>query len=227
MIKVVYVIFSDIHGNVKALRQLLEREGSDIENCYIFCGDICGYYYKVDECVKVLKNISGLIAVRGNHDQYYIESYLDEKKTSYLANKYGASYKRKTDYVYSFIQDLPLKNTIYCEQKKIHIQHGSPIDPLEGRIYPDTVLPDVEDEAIYITGHTHYSMYRKSKDGIWINPGSLGQPRDGKGFSYCKLDMENMNVTFHTLEIDISDLIQEIRNNDTDNKYLEEVLYRT
>ena len=40
-----------------------------------------------------------------------------------------------------------------------------------------------------------------------INPGSLGQPRDGHGFSYCILDTETGGIDFKSVDIDIDKLL--------------------
>lgn len=220
-----YVIFSDIHGNADALKKILdvEAEGNKI---FIFCGDVCGYYYDAKECVSLLKSIEGLVAVRGNHDQYYLDVYRNEKLTEQMAVKYGTSYKEKEKDVYDYISGLPLSQIIDEERSRLCIQHGAVGDELEGRIYPDSALPNVDMNTIYISGHTHYRMYREIGSSVWINPGSLGQPRDGKGFSYCVLDSDDMTVDFRTVDIDIAPLVKEIRRRDPGYKYLEEVLYR-
>lgn len=221
-----YVIFSDIHGNVDALRKLLEKETSSSNTGFIFCGDICGYYYEIRECVDLLKGINGLVAVRGNHDQYYIDAFEDVEMTEKLVKKYGISYREKIEDIRKYISNLPLRRTINCDGRILSIQHGTPNNPLEGRLYPDTPLPNADKGTIYIIGHTHYEMYRDSGETIWVNPGSLGQPRDGKGFSYCKLDTETWSFQFCSIDMDIRRLAQKIRKNDPENEYLKEILYR-
>ena len=114
---------------------------------------------------------------------------------------------------------------IESDGKKLFIMHGSPQDPLEGRIYPDTALTGGE-SAVYIMGHTHYRMLRRGERGLWINPGSLGQPRDGYGFSYCKVNTADMKVSFHSFEIGLDGLLQRVRREDPNKKYLEEILHR-
>lgn len=216
------IIFSDIHGHFEALQKMMEIESS---GTFIFCGDICGYYYQADECVQLLRKMgNNLIAVRGNHDQYYIDSFHDANATKYLVNQYGSSYQDKIENVRDFISDLPLQITLELHGKEVHVQHGAPNDYLEGRLYPDTILPDLE--GIYIIGHTHYQMLRTESRSLWINPGSLGQPRDGKGFSYCTFSTNSMTFSFQSVKVDITNLISEIRTRDPANKYLEEILYR-
>lgn len=222
-----YIIFSDIHGNLEALKVLLDIENPEMKKRFIFCGDVCGYYYQAKECSDLLQDINGLIAVRGNHDQYYLDAYDDTARTKELVEKYGSSYMDKYEDVRTYIESLPKRAEIHCGEMVIHIQHGTPIELLEGRLYPDTPLPKGEPGHIYITGHTHYRMLKEERNSIWINPGSLGQPRDGKGFSYCVLDDETLDVSFRNVNVNIEKLVQEVRLRDPENKYLGEVLYRS
>lgn len=79
-------------------------------------------------------------------------------------------------------------------------------------MYPDT---DVN-ESLYhpydfvILGHTHYQMYRKPDRTVLLNPGSLGQPRDGKGYSYCVLDTETGKCRFQIVDADQTALVGEL-----------------
>lgn len=220
------VIFSDVHGNVLALKEFIKKEQNYENDLFVFCGDICGYYYEIDECVDILSSIPNLVAVRGNHDQYYVDAFNDSEMTHKLIMKYGSIYNYKSRKVLSFIKSMPLNKTIDCGDVTIHIQHGTPNDFLEGRVYPDTPLPYGCDGNIFIAGHTHYRLYKKDNNIVWINPGSLGQPRDGKGFSYCVMDTKEMVPHYKTVRINIDSLVKNIRKNDPENKYLEEILYR-
>ena len=224
--KMRYVIFSDLHGNDLALKKLLDKERPGEDKKFIFCGDICGYYYHEKECIELLESIEGLITVRGNHDQYYIDSYEDEELTEKLIKKYGSSYAQKDKEVLSYLENMPVTAEISVGDKKCRIAHGTWKDPMEGRIYPDSDMKEIEAGYIYISGHTHYGMIKKADDHIWINPGSLGQPRDKKGFSYCVMDDDTMEIEFRYLEVDVSSIIEEARVRDPENKYLEEIFYR-
>ena len=58
--------------------------------------------------------------------------------------------------------------------------HGSPRDPLNGYVYPDTEMDSFEKlpyDAIFM-GHTHRSFIKKAGEKIIANVGSCGLPRD-------------------------------------------------
>lgn len=173
----------------------------------------------------MLESINPLIVVRGNHDQYYLDAYDNNELTETLVKKYGVSYRDKSLYIINYLKKMPVSLEMNIGEKRVYIQHGSIENSLEGRIYPDSELEELDD-AIYFAGHTHYQMFKQVGKTIWVNPGSLGQPRDGNGFSYCVIDDQTLNVSFKTVKIDIAPLLKEIRRLDPDNRYLEEVLYR-
>ena len=129
-----YIIFSDIHGNDLALKKLLETEPPSSEKRFIFCGDICGYYYHEKECVELLENMEGLTAVRGNHDQYYIDSFEDKELTEKLIKKYGSSYEHKEKEVLEYLKKMPEKAEISIGNNMCRIMHGTWEDPIEGRV---------------------------------------------------------------------------------------------
>lgn len=65
-------VMGDIHGAVKAFLQCLERCGFDKENdTLIQLGDVVDGYSDVYECVDELLTIKNLIAIKGNHDEWF------------------------------------------------------------------------------------------------------------------------------------------------------------
>lgn len=68
------LVMGDIHGAYKALQQCLERSGFDQENdLLIQLGDVVDGYPQVYECVEELLKIKHLVALKGNHDDWFNE----------------------------------------------------------------------------------------------------------------------------------------------------------
>lgn len=202
-----YVIFSDIHGNFFALNQMLSDVACENIDGYIFCGDIFGYFCEQRKVIKVLNSIEGLISVMGNHDKNYLEYYADIKKSEELAEKYGASYKIcLTSEELNMLKNLPNEVSIDIQGYHCKVVHGTPHNYINGRIYPDSEINEeqlnFEHNDIVFLGHTHYRMYRTFKGTIIINPGSLGQPRDGKGFSYCIFDFDTLECEYRAVSVE-------------------------
>jgi len=64
----------DIHGTYKALIQCLQRSGFNYkEDCLVQLGDIADGFDQVYECVEELLKIKHLVAIRGNHDEWFNE----------------------------------------------------------------------------------------------------------------------------------------------------------
>jgi len=66
-------VVGDVHGGAKALQQCLERSNFQEEDTLISLGDICDGWKETYECVEILLGIKNLIAIRGNHDQWFYE----------------------------------------------------------------------------------------------------------------------------------------------------------
>ena len=227
-----FIVFSDIHGNSAALSSFLKAEPIEEEKQFIFLGDLVGYYYDAVGSKDQLRAIPKLISVCGNHDEKYIDAFEDPERTERICEKYSSAYRDKDPSVLAFLKELPVREKITCGCTEILIQHGSPDDPVRGRIYPDTILPAFPDDRkrIVLTGHTHYRMARRDKNTLWLNPGSLGQPRDGKGFSHAVLCLDEKTgeceVDFRTVSPDLTGLEKEIKKRDPEKPYLIEVLHR-
>ena len=96
-------------------------------------------------------------------------------------------------------------------------------------MYPDTAIVNEKkynDYDIVILGHTHCRMKRNVGDTLVINPGSVGQPRDGLGFSYAEIDTESMDVKFRTFNVDTTGLYKQIDKYDKNLVKLKAVLER-
>lgn len=68
------IVVGDIHGRAKALEQCFERSNFDFENdILISIGDVADGGPQVYECVEKLLKVTNLIAIRGNHDEWFVE----------------------------------------------------------------------------------------------------------------------------------------------------------
>lgn len=197
---------------------------------YLFCGDLTGYYYHAGEIIEVAKRLSNFYAVRGNHDELFLDALSDSAAKHEAVKKYGSSYQKLNAKIAEYIRTLPEVITLKIGNFNVAILHGSPTSPLSGRIYPDSLLdmPPLEYDFLFV-GHTHYQMTRlhsKNCKCKIVNPGSLGQPRDGKGFSYCIVDFITGEIERKRVSFDLSPLLTEISEKDSEMVYLIDVLNR-
>lgn len=226
------LVFSDIHGNALALDAFLNKIESERYDYAVFCGDIFGYYYDQKYIIKQLCAMERLVWIKGNHDAYFCKLYRGLEDEYTLTQKYGHSYEnikqRFAEDEYRLISSKKSSFFFETDNFQIGIFHGTPNNPLEGRLYPKDLLNDNSffQYDIVILGHTHFRQFRKQGSTMIVNPGSLGQPRDGNGFSYCLIDTERQSVEFKNVEIDISKLYQQIEKYDPYLIKLREVLER-
>ena len=225
-------VFSDVHGNQYAFASFekdLERVNPDK---IVFLGDVFGYYYGQQEILNKLDN-DKYHCLLGNHDQMFLNLMNGQEDLATLCKKYGSSYRKSLQEIppqgVSFLKSLLPYWSMSIGDMRIGFFHGSPDDPLNGRVYPDTRPENFKGYAQFdyvFMGHTHHKMIRKFGKTVVINPGSLGQQRDGFGCSYCLFDSETCDVSFQIVNYDINRLAREVKMNDPEAFSLREVLYR-
>ena len=226
------VIFSDIHGNQFAFNSFLKELEKIQYDKIIFLGDIFGYYYGQLEIIEKLENLDNLIWLKGNHDDMAVSLYYNNHNEKDYIERYGHCYQNiKNKFEKNTIEKiskLPEHIEITLDHKKIAMFHGGPNDFLNERIYPkDNVNLNSYKEFDYILmGHTHFKMLKKIDSSIIINPGSLGQQRDGKGFGYVILDTLLNEVQFNNIYFDKNLLYKEIDKFDHNFNKLKEILKR-
>ena len=227
------LVFSDIHGNIYALDNFLKQIESFNYDRIIFLGDIFGYYYNQSEVIARLKEIPNLIWLKGNHDIYAIDIYCGRKKAKEYTENFGSSYDNLKARVRN--EDIMRIDAMSCYkvlndgERHIGLFHGTPCNPMEGRLYPKDMVTNPEfytDYDIVILWHTHWRMCRFVYQTLVVNPGSLGQPRDGKGFSFAIIDTILKSVEFMEIVIDKSCLFKDIERNDPYLGKLKDVLER-
>lgn len=225
-------VFSDIHGNGPAFRVAYDMIISEKADINIFLGDLCGYYFDQKEIFLMLQTIPNLIAIKGNHDLIFLRIVInkDEELRRAYIKKYGNSMENLLSQDISelnqWLSDLP---ELYIHANSgLAFYHGSPWDYLDGYVYPDSPLEKFLDypSSLFVLGHTHYPMVRTIDDKLIVNPGSLGQPRNGGLPTYAIIDCSSKKVIFREISYDKTDLIRQIDKLDGNNKYLKEVLYR-
>jgi len=223
-------VLADIHGNIYALEAILKSlKTQGIDRC-LFCGDFCGYYYAQDEVIGMISQQKNWTSILGNHDKIFLEFYSGKGLPEDYSAKYGGAleYLKETIQAknWEYLKNLP--ESFEDAQKGIAVFHGSPWDALNEYIYPTDDVDRFKDLPwkYVLLGHTHYAMHKKIKDVQIINPGSCGQPRDGKGASYAILDLEFDRVDLGSVSYNHDALKDDLIRHGEKNKYLFEILDR-
>ncbi len=223
-------VFADIHGNIFAFEKVMESLKKEKLDMYLFCGDICGYYYYQDEVIDVLKEMDNLKCIAGNHDRFFLETLKDPSLSMAYEEEYGRSHSLLKNGIklssLEWIKQLPDKWV--SGEDELAAFHGSPWDHLNEYIYPDSSFEKFADLSYkyVILGHTHHPMDVSIGGVRIINPGSCGQPRDYNEPSYAVLDTDRDSVTFKRVKYDVDLMINEVKKRKEKNPRLAEVLQR-
>ncbi|MEQ1949310.1 MAG: metallophosphoesterase family protein [Bryobacteraceae bacterium] len=221
------LILSDIHGNFDALQAVLGHAAGRHEG--ILClGDLVGYGAEPNAVTDWAKANTAAI-VRGNHDKACSGAHsLDEYSPWARAS---ASWTRKelTEENRLYLQQLPQGPLAYQE---ISLVHGSPSDEDEYlvSIIDVTVQRGALTTPLTFFGHTHIqggfllgpsgtkkiapngSIFVEPDYFFLINPGSVGQPRDGDWRAgYALYSAVERTVEFHRVAYDVDRAAAKIR----------------
>ena len=227
-------IISDIHGNYSAYSKAKDIiSNMDVDHIF-FLGDMFGYYYEGLRIFRDLVTMDNVTMILGNHDQFFVEAYKtnDQIKIHDYIQKYGSSINTflsdVTEDEIALLSSIPSQKDLVIDGIQFRLIHGGPEDSLNQRVYPDSNFNPAwyEHSDMLILGHTHHRMLKKIEQKVILNPGSLGQPRDGLPPSFAVLDTGTKEVTFIDVEFDTTSLIKTILDKQSEPTYLIEVLNR-
>ena len=202
-------VLSDIHGNATALQAVL----ADIESvdALVCAGDIVGYGPSPGQCVSMIRG-RDIPTVQGNHDRAVMNGQPYESGDEY-------AYNTLSDDAIEWLQTLPKSHRLFDDRLKIIHNHPDPDKQGPGiRIRPSDFTPELlGTEEILVLGHTHIQHAEMYDHGIVVNPGSVGQPRDGDpDAAYAVLNLDDHSVELHRVSYDVARVQERIRETDID-----------
>jgi diadenosine tetraphosphatase ApaH/serine/threonine PP2A family protein phosphatase len=217
-----YAIIADVHANLTAfaavLKDIEQRGGMD----EIWClGDIVGYGPDPHECIALLRQ-QRHVCVAGNHDWGAIGKVdiADFNPDAAAACQWTAQQLSPEDVRY--LENLPLT----LERDNFTLVHGSPREPIWEYLTSTSIAMqnfNFFQSPYCLVGHSHVPLVFRDEDGAcsfnkWtssiglalgqnrliINPGGVGQPRDGDPrASYAIYDTENRQIRLYRVPYDI------------------------
>jgi putative phosphoesterase len=210
------LIISDVHGNYHALDSVMQRVKYDAMLC---CGDIVVDYPFPQQCIRALRDRCAHICM-GNND--YNVAY-DKKASDFISRKYAHLAKdldRNTDLTKELINDdakkylrqLPRECQFILDGISFYMNHTVPQLPVHHYLdknTPRSELADYYQEVradVILTGHTHVPYVKNFGEKILVNPGSVGQSRDGDPrASFATFDTATRRLELGRLEYDIKE----------------------
>ncbi len=218
-----YLVVSDIHSNAPALEAVL-RDSPEFD-ALVCLGDVVGYGPNPNECVSRLRDFR-LTCLAGNHDWGAIG-----KADLLIFNREARQALLWTQAVLrasaaEFLKGLLPMQTLV---DGILMAHGSPRDPVWEYLVDSVSAAQCFEQfdfRVALVGHSHLPLVHewlesegrvrslRAEAGVLmhldgrrliLNPGSVGQPRDGDPrAAYALLDTEQMTWSFRRVSYPIA-----------------------
>jgi predicted phosphodiesterase len=221
-------VLSDIHANLVALDAVLADAGP--VDAVWHLGDVVGYGPQPDAVVDRLIGV-GAVGVTGNHDRAAaggdeIDWFNPDARAAMEWTR-----GRISTATADWLRALPERHT----ERGLSMVHGSPRDPIwEYILTPSDAKANIAEltTRVGLFGHTHLPVQWTATDGkvrgfepgrSWtasfagtaralLNPGSVGQPRDGdRRSSWLELDLDAETARWHRVEYDVPAVQAEMR----------------
>jgi diadenosine tetraphosphatase ApaH/serine/threonine PP2A family protein phosphatase len=218
-------VIADIHANLQALEAVLEAiEAAGIEE--IWClGDVVGYGADPDACGDLVRERCD-VCLAGNHDL----AVLGKLKISSFSEVAAAGVTWTRDNIAERTLEFLAALESTAQREEIGLYHASPRDPVWEyvlSIEQAEACIEAQPERIGLIGHSHVSLFFCGPErdqvgdvrgaqmshgaqldlasGNWLlNPGSVGQPRDGDPrAAWLELDTATTTACFHRVPYEI------------------------
>ncbi len=223
------LLVADIHANWPALRAVAAAETYDVCLCL---GDLVDYALEPGPCIAWVRE-KAAHTVRGNHDHGVAQNVTVNGRTGfkYLTGLTRVlTRERLSEPDLRYLSRLPLTRMLSLDNTRYLLVHASPRDPLDEYAPPDPDfwarrLQNVDADVVCV-GHTHHPYVLEVGEKLVINPGSLGQPRDGDPRAAYAV-IEDFRVDLKRVEYPVEETVSVIQASglpDTAKEMLAEVL---
>jgi putative phosphoesterase len=181
-------IISDIHANLEALQALPET----FDELWVL-GDLVNYGPNPREVIQSIAE-RATVVVRGNHD-----NAVGCGEDPRCSSRYREMARATGEFTVSVLNEnekqylacLPLTASRVVDGKRFVLCHATPSNPLFEYCGPDS--PQWIDHAesvsadVLLVGHTHLPFIQEGRGRTVVNPGSLGQPKNGSPEACCAI----------------------------------------
>lgn len=223
-------VLSDIHANLPALEAVL-RDLDEVDVDELWClGDVIGYGASPDECVQLVAERCQACLV-GNHDLAVLDRLDTSTFSSAAAMAVEWTAANTSKESLDFLGRLHPADTTR-PAALYHASPRDPI--WEYVLWPEQAAECliVQERRVSLVGHSHVALFFSATEkddaregpppeargwqagagtrleideGRWlINPGSVGQPRDGDArAAWLELDTDSWQVTYHRVAYEI------------------------
>ena len=206
------LVLADIHANWSALSAI--REPHDA--CFVL-GDLVEYGAEPIECIEWVRQHATAV-IRGNHD-HSVAQRVPPPSGSGLRSLAGATRRQHWNVLSAshlkFLSRLPVSQTVELDNRRFHLVHATPRDPMDEYLTADAAawknrLAGIDADFVCV-GHTHLQFQLDLERLQLLNPGSVGQPRDGDPRAAYAV-IEDGRVELKRVEYDIDAAVLALKN---------------
>ena len=206
------LVLADIHANWPALSAIHET----FDQCLVL-GDLVEYGAQPIECIDWVRQHATYV-IRGNHD-HSVGQRVPPPSGSGLRGLAAATrlqhWNLLTPSHLKYLSRLPVSQTVELGRQRFHLVHATPRDPMDEYLATDKTtwtsrLAGIDADFVCV-GHTHLQFHLDLDRLQLINPGSVGQPRDGDPRAAYAI-IEDGQVELKRVEYDIDQSVAALRN---------------
>ena len=197
-------VFSDVHGNLGALKAVLGQIREKNADLTVFLGDVFQRGNEEFECLELLKN-SGVVCLKGNCELYAEHGVDVDPDVEHLRDYYDGIRSRLTEEQMQFIRQMPLFYETECHGHKLHFSHFLFLD-IE-KPYPFLPLSSLRDGSfdracegenvtkydLAVIGHCHQNFVK----GNVVSVSASGL----EGASWLLIEVNDDSVRFEHIGI--------------------------
>jgi diadenosine tetraphosphatase ApaH/serine/threonine PP2A family protein phosphatase len=221
-------VISDVHANYHALEAVLEEIAAAPVDAVWCLGDTVGYGPRPNDCCTAVQQRADLCLV-GNHDlvvlgELTVSDFNDEAAAAALWTSQVLTQESRT-----FLESLKP----FAEVDGVDLFHASARDPVWEYVLTEEAARatlELADSPLVLVGHSHVALALTLEGeevhgglasagaeveltGRWLlNPGSVGQPRDGDPrAAWLLLDLDRRFAAFHRVAYSIEKTQSEMR----------------
>ena len=220
-------VISDIHGNLHALESVLRSIDAESPDAVWCLGDLVGYGPQPNRCCELVAGRADVCLI-GNHDLGVLGRIDLEDFSPDAAAAARWTAEVLDDETRRYLESLSPSKVL----ERAELFHASPRDPVwEYVLAPEVAFFSLEatEKPLVLVGHSHVALLFGAEELMlalgeegkeidlarerWLlNPGSVGQPRDGDPrAAWLLLDFDTARAVYHRVEYPIERTQAEIR----------------